>query len=948
MKIRTLIACAIFTVLIPANWQVIHADQPWISHTSFADFAAGTPGDGGTNLYVTRAGQVEMINRLDFNNDGYLDLFVANDHDSIEGADVLVYWGTSQGPRSLLPPLADQLPKLKLLNEVQQRRNGALRLPSDGGGRSILADLNNDGYEEIIFCNFKHNYTIYSNALIYWNSPEGFRADRRTELPTLLPGGVVAADFNQDGFVDLAFANRGNFEWLPDIPPHGHLESYVYWNGPTGFDVRRRTSLPASTAVDCAAEDINHDGYPELMFVNNNRQEKSVYLYWGGADGFSVDRRTSWKSHDPVSIRIADLDGDHEMDLALLHKNNQLELFYGNGQGFEMTPRVVLPTVKALQCAVGDLNMDGMPELVVANQHTESFIYWGSQQGFSATRRTALPSLQATDVTLADFNHDGRTDIVFSNTSDGKTHDVNSYIYWNGPDGFSAASRKEVLGFSPDSANAGDLNHDGHQDLVLVSHISGGATAPPLQVYWGNSRHHYSPSSMASLPNTGAVAITDIDQDGHVDVVGVGKGMISHGGPDGFAAPRPLFETAAALEGNGVDVADLNRDGYLDLVLSQGSRVLFPDEETHQNPTRGTILWGGENGYDSNHRTELKLETLFSQSVNIADLNKDGFLDLLFPGIMTGNTHIFWGASDGSYTDQRQTMFQAHNASTVEIADLNQDGWLDLIFGGGWNLDELGHPTTFALVMWGGADGYHQEKSLRLESFDSLESSVADVNNDGHLDIILSNYHAYFTRRIPAFIYWGAADGSFRESRRSTVPAESSSALTIADYNQDGWVDLFLCNHVFHGDHTIGSNLFWGGPDGFSKRRSQWVPTFGPHFGLGWDVGNIYDRRLEEDYLSAPLECPTGQRPARLQWQAATPHDTAVRFQIRSAETRRGLSTAKWTGPQGQDGYFEHSGSPLQVAASARWLQYRAVLSTPDGGSTPMLKEVRLRSAAVD
>jgi len=948
MKTRTLIVCTIFVVLFPAIGRPLRADQPWITHTSFEDFSPGTLGDGGTNLYVARAGNIEMINRLDFNNDGYLDLFVANDHDSMEGADVLVYWGTAKGPRSLLPPLADQLPKLKLLNEVQRRRSGALRLPSDGGGRSILADLNNDGYEEIIFCNFKHNYTIYSSALIYWNSPEGFRADRRTELPTLLPGGVAAADFNQDGFVDLAFANRGNFEWLSDIKPHGHLESYVYWNGPTGFDVRRRTSLPASTAVDCVAEDLNHDGYPELMFVNNNHQEKSVYLYWGGAQGFSVDRRTSWKSHDPIAAQIADLDGDHEMDLVLLQKNDELELFYGNGQGFEPEPRVVLPTVRAQQCAVGDLNMDGMPELVVANGHTESFIYWGSQQGFSASRRRELPTLKATDVVLADFNHDGRIDVVFSNTSDGKTRDVNSYIYWNGPDGFSAADRNEVLGFSPDSANAGDLNHDGHQDLVLVSHISGSVTAPNSQIYWGNSRHHYSPSSMASMPSLGAVAVADVNQDGHVDVVDVREGVISRGGPDGFAAPAPLFETDAALQGNGLDIADLNRDGYLDLVLPQGSRVLFPTDDTQQSPTRGTILWGGENGYNNTRRTELKLETLFSQSVNIADVNKDGFLDILFPGIMTGKTHIFWGAADGTYTDHRQTTFQAHNASTIEIADLNQDGWLDLIFGGGWNLNDQGHPTTFALVMRGGADGYRQENSLRLKSFDSLESSVADLNNDGYLDIIFSNYHAYFTRRIPAFIYWGAADGSFHESRRSTVPAESSSALTIADYNQDGWLDLFLCNHVLDGDHTIGSNLFWGGPEGFSKRKSQWVPTFGPHFGLGWDVGNIYDRRLEEDYLSVPLECPTGRRPTRLQWQALTPHGTAVRFQIRSAATRRGLATARWTGPQGQDGYYEHSGSPLQVAATARWFQYRAVLSTPDGGSTPVLKEVRLRSAAVE
>ena len=46
-------------------------------------------------------------------------------------------------------------------------------------------------------------------ALIYWGSPEGYGADRRTELPTLMASDVEAADFNRDGYLDLAFANNG-------------------------------------------------------------------------------------------------------------------------------------------------------------------------------------------------------------------------------------------------------------------------------------------------------------------------------------------------------------------------------------------------------------------------------------------------------------------------------------------------------------------------------------------------------------------------------------------------------------------------------------------------------------------------------------------------------------------------------------------------------------------
>ena len=872
--------------------QQLVGGESQLVHSSFEDFAAGTPGDGGVNLYVAKAGRIEMINRLDLNNDGYLDLFISNDHNHVEGADVLVYWGSSQGPRSLMPPIPEQLPRLKLLDEIRSRQEAATRLPSDGGGRSILADLNNDGYEEIIFCNFKHNYTINSGALIYWNERGGFDPKKRTELPTLLAGGVVATDFNQDGFVDLAFANRGNFEHLSMVKPHGHLESYVYWNGPTGFDAKRRTSVPTVTAVDCVAGDLNGDGYPELIFANNNLQQKSLYLYWGSADGFSRQRRETWKSRDPGSLYLADLDRDKHPDLVVVHKSGEAELLRGTARGFERSAWLTLATQRATRCAAGDLNGDGFPELVFADAGTPSrqvsLVYWGSEEGYREMHRTELPTLEPSDVVLADFNRDGQTDIAFSNTSDAKTLDVNSYIYWNGPEGFTVADRSEVIGFSPSGANAADLDQDGHQDLVLASHISGTDSRAGIDsfIYWGNVRHRYSTSSMTTLPDCAALGIADLNQDGYVDVIGGYQGVIHYGGHDGFESQR--IRPSGKLEGQGVGIADLNRDGYLDLVMPEGFRPLYSEAGQEIESTRGEIVWGSRDGFNPGNTTVLRLQTHFSQSVNIADLNRDGFLDLIFPGLETGLTHIFWGAPDGMYTNDRETTLKAHNASTIEIADLNSDGWLDLIFGGGWDINNGARPTKSASILWGGADK------------------------------------------------------SYSEARRTLLPAESSSALTIADFNKDSWLDLFICNHVIQGDHTVGSNIFWGGPEGYTAARRQWVPSFGPHFGVGRDIGNIYDRRLAEQYVSAPLYCPQGKSPNRLSWKAQTPHGTGIKFQTRTAVSRQALEQELFQGPAGSDSYFRKPDVELKTPDGHRWVQYRVVFTTPDGGNTPSLEEVTI------
>ena len=150
-----------------------------------------------------------------------------------------------------------------------------------------------------------------------------------------------------------------------------------------------------------------------------------------------------------------------------------------------------------------------------------------------------------------------------------------------------------------------------------------------------------------------------------------------------------------------------------------------------------------------------------------------------------------------------------------------------------------------------------------------------------------------------------------------------------------------MFNHIVRGDHGAGANIFWGSAEGYSYRRRDWVQTLGPHFGVRRDVGNIYHRRLEEDYRSAPLELPPGKIASRLSWRAQTLYGTKVRFQLRGAPSKQQLDEAAWTGPRHADSFFEQPG-PIQLAENARWLQYRVLLLTPDGGSTPILEEVRI------
>lgn len=915
------------------------AADPWITHRSFEDFAAGTRGNAGENLFISADGRIQMIHRLDLNNDGHIDLLVGLDHDDFDISDVLVYRGTKNGPQSIMPPLPDHQPLFRRLREIRRRDKNATRLPSDGGGRCLIVDLNGDKMLDIVFCNFIHNYTVHVDAIIYWGTPDGYTPRHRTRLPTLLGSGVAAADFNKDGFIDLAFSNRGG-EHGETYGFHHHMESYIYWNGPLGFSTQRRSTIASVSAINCVAGDVDGDGYPELLFVNNNSKHKSVYLYWGDKAGFSEQRRDVLAGGDPFDAHFVDLNHDRKLDLVLSHSDNRVQVYHYDGRKISAEPALELPSLGPAEIESADLNRDGELDLVLANPGSEdqqvSFIYWGSSNGFSPDNRLALPTLAARAVAVADFNSDGLEDVAFGNWRDSKTSNVDTYIYWNHQAGFDAAYRAHLQGFGVRHMAAADLNDDSHPELVLINGISesiDGSGLPGTLIYWGNPRAHYSTASVTHLPTLGdTMASADFDQNGYVDMI-YPNGEIYWNGPDGFSAANV---TRIKMDALGVSTADVNHDGYLDLLSAD------------RKPTAsgggvvGWIHWGSAEGFDDQNTSRLPLHARGCTAPTAADLNKDGYLDLLFPDGLSFNLDLFFGDATGTFDPKRSQHLKVNTAATVEMADLNGDGWLELLLGGVYDENNYGRPVKHAQLLWGSPDGYDPKRMTRLEAYESEEQVIADLNKDGFLDIVLTNYHGHTTRSIPIFIYWGNARAEYSQANRSELWAESSLAMLVADLNKDSWLDIVVHNHQERGDHGMGSHIFWGSPKGYDYGRRHWFQTFGVHYSTRRDIGDIYHRKLDEYYDSAVLQIPAGRKPGNLSWKATTPHGTAVKFQVRCAASKDDLAEANWLGPDGDGSFYRRSAQELTVTEGHTWIQYRAILTTPDGGSTAILDEVSI------
>ena len=220
---------------------------------------------------------------------------------------------------------------------------------------------------------------------------------------------------------------------------------------------------------------------------------------------------------------------------------------------------------------------------------------------------------------------------------------------------------------------------------------------------------------------------------------------------------------------------------------------------------------------------------------------------------------------------------------------------------------------------------------------------MADWNRDGNLDIALTNYKSGTTRDLPAFIYWGDGGRGYGTHNRSLLRASSSAAIDSLDLNRDGWVDLVVSNHQVDFDHAAGTNIYWGSSSGFSWADRTHLPTVGVHLDAMVDAGNVYTRKPEWDYVSAPVQAPPDGRFLRLSWSGRTPLGTGLKFQVRTASSEQDLESFHWKGPEGGDAFYLESGQALSgVPQNHTWLQYRAILTSPDGGNSPILTEVVL------
>ena len=392
-----------------------------IVHEGFEAFSKGTFEHAGQDIYVSRRGRVQLIRRWDMNNDGYYDLPFASTHNVMVGSvDALGYLQTDRGYRSVLSPLHRSLALYDLWLQEEKSRSSTLRLPADRPSAVVFSDVDQDGHPDIVFASSGLGDTAFADSLIYWGTETGYRRDFRSTLPTVGAQDVAVADLNQDGHNDIVFANRG------DGGPRLDVGSYIYWGSTDFYGERHRSRVPTVKAVGCRIADLDGDGHPDLAFATAG-EGGGLELYWGSEKGpdlgsperFPVSSLESLEigqlgdrvavlvalsrdklhlfefrarkpvvrktlSHGGKRVRLKDLDKDGLNEIILASGEASAIIWGKDGA------RTSLPTLEARDVAVADLNGDGFPELIFANYSegtygnldVHSYVYWGSAHGY--------------------------------------------------------------------------------------------------------------------------------------------------------------------------------------------------------------------------------------------------------------------------------------------------------------------------------------------------------------------------------------------------------------------------------------------------------------------------------------------------------------------------------------------------------------------------------------
>ena len=585
--------------------------------------------------------------------------------------------------------------------------------------------------------------------------------------PTVVAGnwGMLQGDFNEDGREDLVIVSTGF--------------NILLGNGDCTFTL---SAVPIFGRSPAVVGDFNEDNHQDLAVADTGN---GVEMIFGNGDGTFGPPAVLTVPTVPITsyswgLAAADFNGDNHDDLVMGFRNGgPLAFFSGNGDGTFEAATTFGNSIELRGIGVADFDENGNLDLIVIGQNTGTAqVYLGGGNGTFAGAGAFAVGNGPITLLVFDFNGDGHADFA---TVEGGSDGV-SVLLGNG-DGTFAAETQYTVGIGAVSLTVADVDGDGNGDLFVGHLIDEFVSLLP-----GNSDGTFGAEiQIATAHSSGWTVIADFDDDGRLDLATGGmwtnEVAIFRGRGDGtFDGLDPALVRSDGASGVlTAAFGDVNTDGLQDAVLLRDAGT--NSIEVRVADGTGAFITSASDAAGTG-----------PSDVAIADLNNDTHPDVIATNFGSNDASILLGNGDGTFAPVFQSP-AIRDPVSIATGLFNDDINVDLAV-----LSTFPAPAIH--VLFGNGDATFSQGGMFPVGPGAYVVETGDFDENEEIDLVVLNFDS-----SDASVLLGVGDGTFQPEVRYGVQLFSTAPLSIADVDSDGHQDLIVNTRVLYGagDGTFGA-----------------------------------------------------------------------------------------------------------------------------------------------
>jgi len=707
----------------------------------------------------------------------------------------------------------------------------------NGGGVGI-GDINQDGLEDIFLTANEKKDRLYINKGNF--QFEDISASAGISDAKTWSSGVSIDDINQDGFLDIYVCKVSGVGGQK-------LNNELYLNNGNGTFTESATIFGldfSGYSTQSSFFDYDNDGDLDMYLLNHSVHSPRSYGKTDKrviADPLSGDKlyenRLNEKEGKFVDVTkqsniyssalgyglcviTTDINGDHLTDIYVgndFHENDYVYINQGDGTFVESMNKMLTHTAKfTMGVDIADMNQDGMVDIFTtdmlpyqktvamksAGEDTDQIFNIRKDFGFedqyarnnfhlqtdvSQFQDIALKTeTYATDwswsVLLQDFDNDSDRDIFITN---GILHRPNDLDYINYLNSLTSVP-------STDEEKAKHLKD-------MLANMPSEPLANVLFTQEGDLKFSNVKESLIGSPNfSNGAAYADLDNDGDLDIV-----------TNNINAPASILRNDQAAK----NYLKVNLNNTIDKASTKNAHVSIHSADTHLSSayitTRGyqsssthelhfglgqmsnidsvTVVWPDKSYQIIRNPSINQLLTIEKENNRDqikAKTNQSTTKPLVFPYKHDENKY------DDHNLDKLIPEYLSREGPAVVSADFTGDGQKDIFIGGA----RYQEPVLYVAK----ADGTYTLKSnrdFRIDAkYEDTDATTIDFDNDGDLDLYVvsgGNQSAELDKLLEDRLYLNDGKGNLKRIPLS-LPHTNGSTVSVADYDGDGYEDLFV------------------------------------------------------------------------------------------------------------------------------------------------------------